>query len=81
MVQVELQYIYNKPTIKPLSNHGIMEINELFDKNVNVIKGLVNRVGDPSKITVEQRNFFLYDESNYINHTFYTEVNKKNSNI
>ena len=25
----------------------------------------------------KQKNFFLYDESNYINHTFYTELNKK----
>ena len=26
---------------------------------------------------LEQRNFFLYDESNYVNHTFYSELNKK----
>ena len=25
----------------------------------------------------KQRKFFLYDESNYVNHTLYTELNKK----
>ena len=25
----------------------------------------------------KQKNFFLHNESNYINHTFYTELNKK----
>ena len=25
----------------------------------------------------KQENFFLWDESNYINHAFYTELNKK----
>ena len=34
-------------------------------------------MGDLSKLTLEQKKFFLYDESNYINHTFYTELNKK----
>ena len=34
-------------------------------------------MGDLSKLTLEQKNFFLYDESNYINHTLYTELNKK----
>ena len=28
-------------------------------------------------MTLEQKKIFLYDESNYINHTFYTELNKK----
>ena len=60
-----------------MSNQEIAEINKLLDKNVNLIKGLVKNMGDLSKVTLEQRNFFLYDESNYINHTFYTELNKK----
>ena len=46
---------------------------KLFDKNIIKIKNLVNKMGDLSKITFEQRNFFLYDESNYIKHTFYSE--------
>ena len=55
------------------------EVNDLknLDVNVNVVEDLVNKIGDLSKITLEQRNFFLYDESNYINHTFFTELNKK----
>ena len=69
--------MHNEPTIRPLLNQEIAEINKIFDKNVNAIKGLVNRIGDLPKITLEQRNFFLFDESNYINHTFYTELNKK----
>ena len=58
-------------------NQEIAEINKIFDKNVNVIKGLVNRIGDLPKITLEQRNFFLFNEGNCKNHTFYTELNKK----
>ena len=46
---------------------------KLSDKNVIEIKNLVNKIGDLSKITFEQRNFFLYDESNYVKHTFYSE--------
>ena len=45
------------------------------------IKELVNRIGDLSKLTLEQKNFSLYDESKYINHTFYTELNLKNSSL
>ena len=39
------------------------------------IKKLVQKIGDLSEITFNQKNFFLYDESNYMNHTFYTELN------
>ena len=52
-------------------------MEDLLDKNVKEIKELINGIGDLSKLTLEQKNFFLYDESNYINHTFYTELNKK----
>ena len=41
------------------------------------IKELVRKIGDLSKIKFKERNFFLYDESNYINQIFYTELNKK----
>ena len=53
------------------------DLKNLLVVNVNVLKDLVNKISDLSKITLEQRNFFLYDESNYINHTFLTELNKK----
>ena len=49
----------------------------MFNKNVISIKKLVEKIGDLSEITLQQKNFFLYDESNYINHTFYNELNKK----
>ena len=29
------------------------------------------------KLRLNKKTFFLYNESNYINHTFYTELNKK----
>ena len=41
------------------------------------LKKLVQKIGDLSKIKFKQKNFFLSDESNYISHTFYTELNKK----
>ena len=53
------------------------DLKNLVDLNVNVVKDLVDKIGDLSKITLEQRNFFLYVKSNYINHTFFTELNKK----
>ena len=53
----------------------INEIIKLFDKNLIEIKNLVNKIADLSKITLEQRNSFLYDESNYVKHTFYSEFN------
>ena len=53
------------------------DLKNLLDVNINVVKDLVNKIGNLSKITLGQRNFFLYDESNYINHTFFMELNKK----
>ena len=41
------------------------------------LKKLLQKIGDLSKIKFKQKNFFLSDESNYISHTFYTELNKK----
>ena len=41
------------------------------------IKKLVQKIGDLSEIIFKQKNFFLSDESNYFNHTFFTELNKK----
>ena len=34
------------------------------------------KTGDPSKVKIEE-NYFLYNNSNMINQTFYTEPNKK----
>ena len=54
---------------------GLDEAKKLLDKNVILIKNLVEKIGDLSKLTLEQKNYFLYDDSNIINHTFYTELN------
>ena len=50
----------------------------LFDKNVLRIKKLIHDIGDLSKLIHKKQNIiFLYDDSNVINHTFFTEINKK----
>ena len=41
------------------------------------IKNFVEKIADLSKLTLEQKNYFLYDDSNIINYTFYTELNRK----
>ena len=41
------------------------------------IENLVEKIYDLSKLTLEQKNYFLYDDSNIINYTFYTELNRK----
>ena len=57
---------------------GIQQAEKELDKNVLEIKSLVKNIGDLSKILFKQKRFFfLCDESNYINHTFYTELIKK----
>ena len=56
---------------------GLNEAKKLLDKNVIPIKNLAEKMGDLSKLMLEQKNYFLYDDSNIINHTFYTELNRK----
>ena len=56
---------------------GLNEAKKLLDKNVIPIKNLAEKIGDLSKLMLEQKNYFLYDDSNIINHTFYTELNQK----
>ena len=41
------------------------------------IKNLVKKQAIYQKLRLNKQTFSLYDESNYINHTFYTELNKK----
>ena len=42
------------------------------------IKKLVKDIGDLNNLTIkETKNFFLYDDSNLISNTFFTELNKK----
>ena len=56
---------------------GIQQAVKELAENVLEIKDLVKEIRDLSKILFKQKNLFLHDESNYINHTFYTELNKK----
>ena len=74
----EAQQWYLQQIRFSIKSAGSLEnAKKLFNKNVIPIKRLVEKIGDLSRITVQQKNFFLYNESNYINHTFYTELSKK----
>ena len=71
-------HIFNNSIITDLSKlGGIQQAEKELDENVLEVKDLVEEIGNISDFTLKQKNFFLYDESNYINHTFYTELNKK----
>ena len=49
----------------------------MFDKDVLTIKQLVKDIGDLNTlIHKKQKNFVLYDDSNIISNTFFTELNK-----
>ena len=49
----------------------------MSDKNVLSIKKLVKDIGYLNNSTIkETKNFFLYDDSNLIRNTFFTELNK-----
>ena len=69
--------VFNEDWERKITKRERSGLEDLLNKNVKEIKELINRIGDLSKLTLEQKNFFWYDESNYINHTFYTEINKK----
>ena len=70
--------IFNAIRYKSLSSlGGLDEAIKLLDKNMISIKNLVEKIDDLSKLTIEQKNYFLYDDSNIISHTFYTELNRK----
>ena len=49
----------------------------MFDKDVLEIKQLVKDIGDLNALTHrEQKKIVLYDDSNIISNTFFTELNK-----
>ena len=74
-----------KNTYEVLYKTSIVDIPEsmthcekLFDKNVLPIKKLVKDFGNLHFIDEKVRkNYFLYDDSNLITNTFFTELNKK----
>ena len=56
----------------------ITKCEELFGYNVLPIKKLVKDIGDLNNLTIkETKKLFLYDDSNLISNTFFTELNKK----
>ena len=68
--------IFMKPYIKKIPD-PLKYCEELFDKDVVEIKQLVKDIGDLNTlIHREQKNFVLYDDSNIISNTFFTELNK-----
>ena len=74
--------IFNYDEFKDLAKiGGLDQVEKEFDKDVLDNKSLVNKIGDISKITFEQKKFVLYRESSYITHAIYTKLNKKKSNI
>ena len=57
---------------------SLTQCEKLFDKYVLPIKKLVKDFGDLNNLTIkETKKFFLYDDSNFITNTFFTELNKK----
>ena len=57
-----------------LSLGRLDEAKKLFDKNVTPIKILAVTYQSQH---LSKKNFFLYDDSNIINYTFYTQLNQK----
>ena len=74
-----------KNTYAVLYKASIVDIPEsmthckkLFDKNILPIKKLVKDIRNLHFIDEKERNnYFLYDDSNLITNTFFTELNKK----
>ena len=57
---------------------SLTKYEKLFDKNILPVKELVKDIGDLNNLTIkETKNFFLYNDSNLISNTFFTELNKK----
>ena len=68
--------IFKQPYIKKIPS-TLAAAENLFDKDVLEIKDLVTKTGNISKKTTnEQKNFILYDNSDVIQETFFTEIKK-----
>lgn len=68
--------IFLKPYLRNIPS-SLTVGKQLFDKDVIEIKKLVKDIGDVEKITKsEQKNLVLYDNSDIIKETFFTELNK-----
>ena len=68
--------IFMKPYIRKIPK-PLTDCEKLFDKDVLEIKQLIKDIGDLNNlIHKEQKNFVLYDESDFIKETFFTELIK-----
>ena len=57
---------------------SMTECEKLFGRNALPIKKLVKDIGILDSLIINKNKFFfLYDDSNLITNTFFTEVNKK----
>ena len=70
--KIILNDIQFAPILKTLKT----ELNKISDH----IKDLVQKIGQISETRLEQENYFLYDNSNIINKTLYTKLNKNIQN-
>ena len=50
--------MYNNELSFKLTKQEVIDLKNLLDVNVNVVKDLIDKIDDLSKITLEQRNFF-----------------------
>ena len=67
---------FMKPYIRKIPK-PLTDCEKLFDKDVLEIKQLVKDIEDLNNlIHKEQKIFILYDESDFIKETFFTELNK-----
>ena len=65
-----------KPYVRKIPK-PLTDCEKLFDKDVLEIKQFVKDIGDLNNlIHKEQKTFILYDESDFIKETFFTELNK-----
>ena len=49
------------------------QLNKTSDQVIHLVK----EIGDINKYKIEQENYFLYDDSNMIEATFFSELNKR----
>ena len=72
------EVIYEISVVDIPESKSMTECEKSFDKNVLPIKKLVKDIGNLDSLVIkETEHFFLYEDSNLITNTFFTEVNKK----
>ena len=71
--------ILNGPVHKTITKTQHATLQDLLTKNVREIKKLIDKIGSKNQFNVSfvRRNFFIYDDINFITDTLITELNKK----